>query len=571
MTCRQTEITRLFKIILLCIPPLLLLMLGMTFAKTQCVWVDEAAQLSGLTLSPWGQVRWLAGFDENTFGVPHDRNPPLSYWVQSLWISAFGNDEYTLRMCSLAAMTIALLGVMTGSYQIGGFRGCLLSGLLFAVSPNITTLSVEIRPYAFLIALSALTVNVFISILLADTQSRWQWTALIMLCLAATYCHFYGVVSSTAFFLSAMVLRMSQRRSIRPQVAAFGVYLILSLGIAPFVLFSVVKSQPDPSAVAGSVSSLALDIVKNVYRLVGHPAAGVYVPVCSSLLAGTFGLFLLAMMRNVCWRNVRGRNDPAALAWTGLAVAILLGAVAPCAAAMLVQKFKALSPHYSAWIQPVLYVAFAGAWARSENCRAVWSASLCAVIGALGSCCVLMNHQALFVHGAYRQVNEAVSQFQSGDLIVVHDLGQSPFALLYEHGKSLVQTYPDQASKETGESLITIPTSAAALSVVIDKLSLGTTIIAVSWEQRGAAEIRRQILAGDAELGIGPVSRRLLASADWQRIDAQNAYGYEAARIMVFQNTAFASKRGSLPHSKTDGDQTVLFSTGCPNTEQLSQ
>lgn len=532
----------LAKALILCLPSLLLVYLGMTFARTQCVWVDETTQLSGLTLSPWRQVHWLAGTDPHTFGVPYDRNPPLSYWVQSLWAAVFGNDEYTLRMCSLAAMTVAQIALMFGSLRIGGIFGSLTSGLLFALSPTITTLSVEIRPYPFLIALSALGMNALVSLVRKKSPSHWRWAGLTLLCVLASYCHFYGIVMSAAFFASAAAMQMFLQRTFRPIFVAFGSYLLMALGVLPFILAAFSKSSPKDDVVAQTGVRLLLDGARNIYRLVGHPAATVYTLVCFSLLAGVCGLLILAMSR-----VVRKEKDEAASECGVLCLAIFLGLAAPICAAVLTSKFDAFNPLYSAWIQPLVFMLLAAAFQGLPRYRLTWSAAVLVAFGALSSSWIFINYQELFVHGAHRHINELIRKYKSPDLIVVHDRGWSGFPLFYEHGKSLLQTYPGETNSKQGEFDFTFFSGDSQKNVTIDQLPSETTVIAISWEQRGALQIRRHLLLGDKELDLGPVSRQLSASNNWRLIESQNAYGFEAAHVMVFQKTQATSDHTPLP------------------------
>src|SRR5262245_31798830 len=72
--------------------------LAIGFAFRQELWVDEASQLSGLTLQPVEMLRWLAGHEWGRFGVPGDRSPPGSYVAGWIWSRTFGLSEISLRI-----------------------------------------------------------------------------------------------------------------------------------------------------------------------------------------------------------------------------------------------------------------------------------------------------------------------------------------------------------------------------------------------------------------------------------------------------------------------------------------
>src|SRR4051812_11700977 len=125
------------------------------FMKSQCLWVDEVTQLSGLTLGPAEQARWLAGADPERFGVPADRMPPMSYWVGGTWAAAFGLTEASLRWMGLLFTAGAALLVVSAAGRLAGRLGAAAAGLIFSLSPNVIVTAVEIRAYPLFMLASA--------------------------------------------------------------------------------------------------------------------------------------------------------------------------------------------------------------------------------------------------------------------------------------------------------------------------------------------------------------------------------------------------------------------------------
>src|SRR5262249_38280768 len=86
------------------------------FARMQNIWLDEATQLSGITLNCWEMLRWLAGADQDRLGVPGDRMPPLSYLLDWLWLHLCGPSEIGFRLfhsafviAGVAALAVVIL------------------------------------------------------------------------------------------------------------------------------------------------------------------------------------------------------------------------------------------------------------------------------------------------------------------------------------------------------------------------------------------------------------------------------------------------------------------------------
>ena len=94
------------------------------FALQQSVWTDEATQLSGLSLSFLDQLRWLSGRLPQAFSVPPDRTPPLSYWLGSLWTSAFGDRVLTTRCLSVCLSIVSVFALWGGCPTVSGAVAC---------------------------------------------------------------------------------------------------------------------------------------------------------------------------------------------------------------------------------------------------------------------------------------------------------------------------------------------------------------------------------------------------------------------------------------------------------------
>jgi 4-amino-4-deoxy-L-arabinose transferase-like glycosyltransferase len=85
------------------------LAIALTYASSQSLWVDEATQLSGIQLGFSTQLKWLLGAEVEGLRVPHDRTPPLSYWIGRVWYLAFGPHEFAIRLLGITAVFVGLV------------------------------------------------------------------------------------------------------------------------------------------------------------------------------------------------------------------------------------------------------------------------------------------------------------------------------------------------------------------------------------------------------------------------------------------------------------------------------
>ncbi|NHO32644.1 glycosyltransferase family 39 protein [Acetobacter fallax] len=112
---------------------------------TPSLWLDE-------TFSAWFSSRdWRYLWQE----VPRfETHPSFYYSLLKLWRTAFGDDEFTLRLLSALVNTVTIPFVAMTAYVCGGRRtGCsasILSSLLFACSATQLTAAQDARPYVFM-------------------------------------------------------------------------------------------------------------------------------------------------------------------------------------------------------------------------------------------------------------------------------------------------------------------------------------------------------------------------------------------------------------------------------------
>ena len=102
--------------------------------------MDETTQLSGIALGPVEVVRWLSGNHRDRFaGIPGDRMPPISYWLQWLWSRLFGLSELSMRMIAVFAMAIAAAVITRAAARAWGSPARWIAGLTLRSRPMPST------------------------------------------------------------------------------------------------------------------------------------------------------------------------------------------------------------------------------------------------------------------------------------------------------------------------------------------------------------------------------------------------------------------------------------------------
>lgn len=405
--------------------------MALHFAAAQSIWVDETTQLSGLLLSPWAQVTWLAGWENPIPGVPPDRMPPLSYWLGSLWAAVAGPGEGAMRVFGMACVLAGLPAVVAAAQRVAGGRDKVpaLVGVVYLLSPWTVVLGVEIRAYPLFLCLSAWAVWAYALCLTGEARRGLAWLAVFTV--AAGYTHFFGLVMGGVLWLSLVVLRRAVGLSFARLVAVAGVVAVALLGLVPFVLAAVGMGAPGATEPGAGLVETVKGTVRLAARLLLHQShqASVllWLPVvgAAGVLAGLLAWRALADEGHVAARGV--------ILPLGIAAALLP------VLDLLVGKFDVLSLTYNTWLLPLLLLAFACGAAHAVR---VGTAALVVMGGAhLAADHRLWAHAGAYGHGSGEWVFAAVPDVAS--TAVVHDAtgawGFAYFPLHFLSGGQLAQ------------------------------------------------------------------------------------------------------------------------------------
>jgi hypothetical protein len=418
---------------------LLFLALGAQFAFTQNLWIDESTQLSGATLGVGRLIAWLAGAREPSFGVPPDRMPPISYLIDAACYRTVCTAPVAWRLLHLL---FAASGVAVATFAVvrryGAVSG-LVTGLLLALSPKLTELGVEIRAYPIFFAITCVQIAMLFRLVEAERLTPRALSLFLLLGLASAYTHFFGLVSSMAFFTGLFAARAASVREALWIAGSAVVLGVLCLGLAPFVMTASAISKVE-NVDSGGAHAIALYFV----RLVGHPAnvlstigaALLLLPLAALLLVG-----LIRIGRGFSRDGLAYRRD----ILVALAVTLASGIAVTLLASFVVKGFNPLKPTYSFWVLPVL-ATFLGAVCApragdaSRLTPIARGLAALMLLGAASGEAVMARHGGWFVHGPSSAIHAVVGD-QPADTAVVYEgaWGYGFFPTYYYYHQALDQ------------------------------------------------------------------------------------------------------------------------------------
>jgi mannosyltransferase len=148
------------------------------------------------------------------------------------WLQVFGMDHWSIRVISSIAVGVAAAGVVVLGRRIASLRVGILSGLIFAIIPQVTWMGTEARSYALT---AAIAVWLTIAFLKATTRSRY-WIVYGALAFLAVTVFIYLALLLVAHGITLLILReYRSRRNLQWFTVAAVAAAVLS---SPVIYFS---------------------------------------------------------------------------------------------------------------------------------------------------------------------------------------------------------------------------------------------------------------------------------------------------------------------------------------------
>jgi mannosyltransferase len=175
------------------------------------------------------------------FDIPgvlrQDGAPPLYYMLLHFWTGIFGTDEYDTHALSLVFSTLTIPVGLWGGWKLFGRWAGIVTAVLCAANPFLTTYAQETRQYSLVVLLSLLT-TVFFLFVFAQRERRFLPFFAVALA-ALLYTHIWAAFVVMATGVVALVLMRRQRELFRDALLGFGGAFLLYLPWLPTALYQV--------------------------------------------------------------------------------------------------------------------------------------------------------------------------------------------------------------------------------------------------------------------------------------------------------------------------------------------
>ncbi len=486
------------------------------FLLQQSIWTDETTQMSGLTLGPIEVVYWLLG-KGNDFGVPIDRMPPVSYWLGQLWSKLFGLTEHSMRLFSLSAASLALCLTFHTTYRAFGQFPALVAGLLFATSPNLIVISVEIRAYALFLLWSVAALWFFWKIVDEKAFLISSYVGVAGFCLLAIYTHFYGLIFTAVLFIALSISLVKSHRSLLPLLITALATALLSLGVIPFIL----ESLAHPNTLIQK--SVLKDLFRLLYRQMFHASIlSSFAVICS--LFGISGLVALA---------ITAARSPFRNALFHL---LLIGFILVGILDQAMRAFEAASPIYNIWMLPIVcrLLSSGVTWQEQSRRIASFTAVLLTLVGPLYGDYMLINKGSYFSHGRYEEIYKRL-QSLSPDLSIIYPGGEvygMPYFALYYLSNGTLHQYQQPSNLLQLHRLLK---KGYGEAIPLDRLN-SRYLVVIQGSDLSNAELQEEVSRKDPlPLPPAPLVHDLSKAAHWKLIENETLPAFRKLQIFIFE------------------------------------
>src|SRR3954469_18723161 len=249
----------------------------------EAYWIDEGLSIGIAKHSFWHIPSVLR----------QDGSPPLYYMLLHIWIGLFGAKEVATHALSLVFATLTIpVGLWAGWSLLGRWAG-IVTGVLCAANPFLTTYAQETRQYSLVVLLSLLATTFF---LFAFVQRRRKYLPFFAIALAALlYTHLWSAFFVMAVGVITLLLLRKRRELFRDALLGFGGAFVLYLPWLPTTLYQL-KHTAAPWANGPTYRA---------YQQIPHTLAGGKYEVPETVIVVLVALF-------IAWRVWKRGDDAAA-------------------------------------------------------------------------------------------------------------------------------------------------------------------------------------------------------------------------------------------------------------------
>jgi hypothetical protein len=214
------------------------------------------AILAGLALAAWSlyvrsrafhMAYWIdeglsVGIAKHSFlDIPgvlkQDGSPPLYYMLLHFWVELFGTKEPATHALSLVFSTLTIPVGRWGGWKLFGRWTGIVTGVLCAANPFLTTYAQETRQYSLVMLLSLLTTVLFLFIFVRRERRHLPFFAVSLA--ALLYTHLWAAFFVLTALAFVVVLGRRERAIWRDGLLGFGGAFLLYLPWIPTALYQI--------------------------------------------------------------------------------------------------------------------------------------------------------------------------------------------------------------------------------------------------------------------------------------------------------------------------------------------
>jgi hypothetical protein len=468
--------------------------------------------------------------------------PPVSYVLDWLWLRVYGSSEIGFRLFHSAFVIAGVSYLATVAWRELGRWATIVSLGFLALSPKLIQTGVEIRAYPIFFGITCAQTAVFIRLIACPIKVDLKYlTVFAAICLVAIYTHFYGVVSSCAFFLALGISSLRRPVALAQIMGAFFVVAIGSLALVPFISAAAQVPQFVPLTAVGMVIHDKV-VLTYLLKLVGDPANMLATSASILFFGGTVALLAASLFTAVI--RVRNRN----LKPSDWLIAVVgSGVLATIVASLFVSTLDALKSSYSVWLLVPISLLI-GAAATSVAGFRSWDvagrnvAAGALLVGAAISTYLFFDHASWFVHGPQRFVATLYDR-AAGPKAIVYETGAkwgwSYIPLQYsQHGQVVQYRVPD----EGGGLVRAAPRGAKSTIQGIEAtLAPYRVLLLTDIQQRPYQELRQCLNRPTAACPDfppqGALEGALVGTGKWRKIDKERNFGLWDSQITILERS----------------------------------
>jgi hypothetical protein len=196
-------------------------------AFSEAYWIDE-----GLSIG----IAKHSFFDIPSV-LRQDGSPPLYYLLLHFWVNLFGTTEHDTHALSLVFSTLTIPVGLWGGWKLFGRWAGIVTGVLCAANPYLTTYAQETRQYSLVVLLSLLSTVFF---MFAFVQRERRYLPFFAVSLAGLlYTHIWSAFFVMAAGVVVLFLIRQHRELLRDALLGFGGAFLLYLPWLPTALYQV--------------------------------------------------------------------------------------------------------------------------------------------------------------------------------------------------------------------------------------------------------------------------------------------------------------------------------------------